>query len=165
MKKFFLVICLCCLCYESVIAELHEYISDTGDIFYYSTSPTSDNESNLVCSQIIDVSVATKSQNYSKEEALYIAKEEYKELIYELYLKNKDYMWDNFAQYRYTFNDAFEMIYKLSYVMTYYGFDNNVCEVYIKLDIPNIISTNNGRKKLARYPYILGYVYKGEIKN
>jgi hypothetical protein len=159
MKKIFIFI-LCILCQSQAFAVLREYISDGGRVFYYFTRPQTDDEIELVNSQILDVSVTTNDTNFCREQLLYKAKMQYKRLVYQLYLKNKEYMWCRFPEYHYTFNEVYEMVYKLSYVTTYYGFNGNTCEVYIKLDIPSIISTKNGIEKLKKYPYLLGYIYK-----
>ena len=165
MKKLLLILFFCAICIVPINAVLYEYISDSGRAFYYYIEPETDDEIELVNSQILDVRISTKDPDFSKEALTCEAKKQYKDLVYALYVKNKDYMWRNFPQYRYTFEEVYEMIYKFTYITTYYGFHGNTCEVYVKFDTPSIISRKNSLDKLAKYPYVLGYIYKGSQAN
>lgn len=165
MKKIFSIICIFALFQSQAFAVIYEYISDSGRAFYYYIEPETEDEVDLVNAQILDVRISTKDPNFSKEALTCEAKKQYKDLVYALYVKNKDYMWRKFPQYRYTFDEVYEMIYSFTYITTYYGFHGNTCEVYVKLDVPSIISRDNSLKKLSMYPYLLGYIYKDLLNN
>ena len=154
MKKIFTIICLMALCVSNVRSEIYKYISDSGHVFYYSVftlgyEPTGHEEAYFLNAQGINVEMEA-----SKMEE---AKKAFSDSIRVLYEENKDYMWEHFPEYKYTFEEVKKFVEKHSTttILCDYGI------VSIDFNIRFRFAGYNNRKEVERdYPYILGYLYR-----
>ena len=166
MRKIYALMYLLLLPLFSVRAEkLCEYISDSGHRFYYINNREGedvidDDVISFVNSQGVFVVLNTKSKDYNEKEMVNEARRMFGDSIVALYIKNYAYMWETFPQYKYTYEEIYSIVNKFATTMTFTGYCGYEFEVEVSLDIRSILTSELCRKRIEKYPYFLGYLYK-----
>ena len=166
MKRFITLFILCVLYFTEMHAVfICMYVSDSGHEFYYTKSgnsgynPTKD-EIEFIAAQVVEVVISTQDPNYNKDEMVAQARQAFKDSIRVLYNANKEYMWTHFPEYKYTFDEVFDIVRKFSSTMVTIGLFGDACSVDVGMDIRSMVGSDVVRKRVEQYPYILGYLYK-----
>lgn len=162
-QTIILLVTLLCII-STANAQMTEYIADSGHKFYYINVKYGDHieryDDAFVLAQDIFTNVHSTLDEAEKVKER--VEKDYKDQIEALYNKNKDYMWEHFPDYKYTFEEVYEEVRAHSWKTNYRDFDDNTFTCTIQLLIAGKLKEN----KLFSKPYILGYIYiDDETKN
>ena len=141
-------------------AEIREIIDESGRKFYTiklnSYDPNEYYDPYDVCFvEAQDIFVSVKDKIEDAEETGKRAEKDFENKIRVLYEKNKDYMWERFPDYRYTFEEVYKEVRGRSIRMDYYDHIDNIFTCTIEAEVVKKLKSN----KFYRKPYILGYIY------
>lgn len=150
---FFTLVCI--ISYSN--AQMTEYIADSGHKFYYIDVKYGERvewqDRTFVLAQ--DIYTSIQSNINKAEDTQEIAEKEFKNKIENLYNKNKDYMWERFPDYKYTFEEVYKEVRGRSIRMDYYDHIDNIFTCTIEAEVVEKLKSN----KFYHKPYILGYLY------
>lgn len=168
MKKIFTIL-LSLLCTSMAYSVIYEYVDESGRSFFYRTSkayyPKGEkqetmDEINFIGAQVISCSIESFDPNYNRQEMIEELKHKYKDMIRDVYNKNKTYMETNFPDHTYTLDEVYDFAYKVSSTSVYIGYGSE-CYLNISFCIRHLLL--HEMEEVKKHPYILGYLYK-EVK-
>ncbi len=170
MKKFVTII-VCLLCASMTYSIIYEYVDESGRSFFYNKSrmrllgepyerSLTDDELDFIGAQVLSCHVESNDPNYDKEEMIRELKLKYRDLVFELYNQNKEYMETNFPDHTYTFDEVYDFAESVATGMVFLGYEYE-CYITMSFSISEMFLYR--MKEVKSHPYILGYLYK-EVK-
>ena len=162
-QTILLLVTLLCII-ATANAQMTEYNADSGHKFYYINVKYGErvewHDRTFVLAQDIYASIQSKIDK--AEDTQERAEKDFENKIRVLYEKNKDYMWERFPDYKYTFEEVYKEVRGRSIRMDYYDHIDNIFTCTIEAEVVKKLKSN----KFYRKPYILGYIYiDDETKN
>lgn len=145
-------------------AGLYIYIDESGREFYLYKRVCGEayNGWDVCFVEAQNITTSMRSEIEYAEETGKRAEKDFENKIRVLYEKNKDYMWEHFPDYKYTFEEVYKEVRSLSMRTNHY---DRIDNVYVCV-IDAMIVSKVDKKKFYKKPYILGYIYKdNETKN